>query len=96
MHFAICGWCWWATTPAIPSIPVMTSWPSGCVETGLEENVLFTGRLEDEDLVVLLNRSDALVLPSFGEGFGLPAVEAAACGNAGSGDHGKSVAGTAG
>jgi glycosyltransferase involved in cell wall biosynthesis len=46
----------------------------------LEGNVLFTGRLEDEDLIVLLNRSDALVLPSFGEGFGLPGIEAAACG----------------
>jgi glycosyltransferase involved in cell wall biosynthesis len=49
-------------------------------ERGLAENVLFTGRLEDEDLVLLLHRSDALLLPSFGEGFGLPAVEAAACG----------------
>jgi glycosyltransferase involved in cell wall biosynthesis len=47
---------------------------------GLAEHVLFTGRLEDEDLMVLLNRSQALVLPSFAEGFGLPAVEAAACG----------------
>jgi glycosyltransferase involved in cell wall biosynthesis len=49
-------------------------------ECGIEEQVLFTGRLEDEDLVVLLNRADALVLPSFCEGFGLPGVEAAACG----------------
>jgi alpha-1,3-rhamnosyl/mannosyltransferase len=47
---------------------------------GLTANVLFTGRLEDEDLITLLNRCDALLLPSFGEGFGLPAVEAAACG----------------
>jgi glycosyltransferase involved in cell wall biosynthesis len=47
---------------------------------GLEERVLFTGRLEDKDLVVLLNRADALVLPSVCEGFGLPGVEAAACG----------------
>jgi glycosyltransferase involved in cell wall biosynthesis len=46
----------------------------------LEERVLFTGRLSDADLVILLNRSDALVLPSFSEGFGLPGVEAAACG----------------
>jgi len=46
----------------------------------LEKQVLFTGRLSDEDLVVMLNRSDALVLPSFSEGFGLPGVEAAACG----------------
>ena len=46
----------------------------------LEKHVIFTGRLEDEDLMVLLNRADALVLPSVCEGFGLPAVEAAACG----------------
>src|SRR5215469_448370 len=46
----------------------------------LEGHVLFTGRLEDEDLVILLNRADALVLPSVCEGFGLPGVEAAACG----------------
>jgi len=46
----------------------------------LEEQVIFTGRLSDQDLVILLNRSDALVLPSFSEGFGLPGVEAAACG----------------
>lgn len=46
----------------------------------LQEHVIFTGRVEDEDLVVLLNRCHALVLPSFCEGFGLPAVEAAACG----------------
>jgi glycosyltransferase involved in cell wall biosynthesis len=49
-------------------------------ECGMEGRVLFTGRLEDEDVVVLLNRAHALVLPSFCEGFGLPGVEAAACG----------------
>jgi glycosyltransferase involved in cell wall biosynthesis len=49
-------------------------------QCGLEGRVLFTGRLEDKDLVVLLNRADALVLPSVCEGFGLPGVEAAACG----------------
>ncbi len=46
----------------------------------LEQQVIFTGHLSDQDLVILLNRSDALVLPSFSEGFGLPGVEAAACG----------------
>ena len=50
--------------------------------TGMEEHVLFTGRVEDEELRALLNRSCALVLPSLCEGFGLPAVEAAACGTA--------------
>jgi glycosyltransferase involved in cell wall biosynthesis len=48
----------------------------------LEGRVLFPGRLDDEDLVILLNRADALVLPSFCEGFGLPGIEAAACGTA--------------
>jgi glycosyltransferase involved in cell wall biosynthesis len=47
---------------------------------GLSPRVVFTGYLSDEELVVLLNRATALALPSLLEGFGLPAVEAAACG----------------
>jgi glycosyltransferase involved in cell wall biosynthesis len=47
---------------------------------GLDEKVLFTGFLPDEDLAVLLNCAAVLALPSWMEGFGLPAVEAAACG----------------
>jgi glycosyltransferase involved in cell wall biosynthesis len=46
----------------------------------LDERVVFTGFLADDDLAVLLNRATGLVLPSLLEGFGLPAVEAAACG----------------
>lgn len=46
----------------------------------LEDQVLFTGYLPDDELVVLLNLATVLVLPSLMEGFGLPAVEAAACG----------------
>jgi glycosyltransferase involved in cell wall biosynthesis len=49
-------------------------------ELGVSDRVVFTGYLEDVDLVLLLNLSTALVLPSLMEGFGLPAVEAAACG----------------
>jgi glycosyltransferase involved in cell wall biosynthesis len=41
---------------------------------------LFTGYIADDELVTVLNSSDALALPSFCEGFGLPGVEAAACG----------------
>ena len=48
--------------------------------SGIESRVLFTGFLPDSDLVQLLNCSSLLVLPSLMEGFGLPAVEAAACG----------------
>jgi glycosyltransferase involved in cell wall biosynthesis len=47
---------------------------------GIAERVIFTGYLPDEELVVLLNLSTVLVLPSLMEGFGLPAIEAAACG----------------
>ncbi len=46
----------------------------------LGDRVTFTGFLPDEDLVVLLNRATVLALPSLLEGFGLPAIEAAACG----------------
>jgi glycosyltransferase involved in cell wall biosynthesis len=46
----------------------------------LEGRVIFTGLIADEPLAHLLNLSRVLVLPSFSEGFGLPAIEAAACG----------------
>jgi alpha-1,3-rhamnosyl/mannosyltransferase len=46
----------------------------------LERHVHFTGYLDDAGLVALLNSAAALVFPSLWEGFGLPAVEAMACG----------------
>ncbi len=46
----------------------------------LTERVIFTGFLPDAELVVLLNLAAVCVLPSLMEGFGLPAIEAAACG----------------
>ena len=49
-------------------------------ELGLADRVIFTGYLADDDLVTLLNLATVLVLPSLMEGFGLPAIEAAACG----------------
>jgi glycosyltransferase involved in cell wall biosynthesis len=47
---------------------------------GLSDRVVMTGFVPDEDLVVLYSRAHALVQPSLLEGFGLPAVEAMACG----------------
>jgi glycosyltransferase involved in cell wall biosynthesis len=47
---------------------------------GIADRVIFTGYLSEEELVPLLNSVTVLVLPSLMEGFGLPAVEAAACG----------------
>jgi glycosyltransferase involved in cell wall biosynthesis len=49
-------------------------------QAGLGKRAIFTGYLPDEQVAVLLNRATVLVLPSLMEGYGLPAVEAAACG----------------
>ncbi|MBI5413641.1 glycosyltransferase family 4 protein [Candidatus Peregrinibacteria bacterium] len=49
-------------------------------EERLEGEVRFTGLVPDEDLVLLYNAALLYVLPSFYEGFGLPALEAFACG----------------
>ena len=46
----------------------------------LDDEVIFTGFVPDEDLAYLYNAASALVFPSLEEGFGLPAVEAMACG----------------
>jgi len=42
--------------------------------------VILTGEVEDDELAALYTGAHALVLPSEAEGFGLPAVEALACG----------------
>jgi glycosyltransferase involved in cell wall biosynthesis len=46
----------------------------------LDGRVLLPGYVPDSDLVYLYNRAYALVQPSLMEGFGLPPVEAMACG----------------
>ena len=47
---------------------------------GLRERVVFTGFVEERELVRLYNRAAVFVYPSLYEGFGLPPVEAMACG----------------
>lgn len=46
----------------------------------IEEKVIFTDFVPDKDLSYLVNGAQALVLPSLWEGFGIPAVDAMACG----------------
>ncbi len=46
----------------------------------LKERVRFTGYVEDEDLPGIYSLADMLVFPSLYEGFGLPPLEAMACG----------------
>ena len=47
---------------------------------GIENNVKFLGRVKDEELPVLYSGAIALTFPSLFEGFGLPILEAQACG----------------
>jgi glycosyltransferase involved in cell wall biosynthesis len=46
------------------------------------DRILFTGFVEDDDLLRLYNACDCFVFPSFYEGFGIPILEAMACGRA--------------
>ena len=47
---------------------------------GLEGRVLFPGFVDDDDLPTLYSAAEALAFPSIYEGFGLPILEAMACG----------------
>jgi len=49
-------------------------------ELGLEERVVFTGFVDEEDVPALMVGAKVFTLPSFWEGFGIPAVNAMACG----------------
>jgi glycosyltransferase involved in cell wall biosynthesis len=47
---------------------------------GLGDRIVFPGLIDDVDLPALYGGATAVVLPSLEEGFGLPALEAMACG----------------
>lgn len=49
-------------------------------ELSLEEAVIFTGYVDWDDVPMFYNAADVFVFPSICEGFGLPVVEAMACG----------------
>ena len=49
-------------------------------ELGLEDKVIFTGFVAEEDVPTLMREAEAFILPSFWEGFGIPVIEAMACG----------------
>lgn len=46
----------------------------------LKKRVIFTGFIEEKDVPTLMAGAKVFVLPSFWEGFGIPVIEAMACG----------------
>lgn len=50
------------------------------LELGLEQFIHFVGRVAEEVLVDFYNAADVFVFPSLYEGFGMPVLEAMACG----------------
>lgn len=49
-------------------------------QLSLQEDVVWTGYIADRDMPVLLNGAELFVFPSLYEGFGMPILEAMACG----------------
>ncbi len=50
------------------------------VQCGATDDIIFTGYVPDTDLRVLYSGAEIFVFPSFYEGFGIPPLEAMACG----------------
>ncbi len=51
-------------------------------DSGVADRIVFAGFVTDADLLLLYNACSVFVFPTFYEGFGLPVLEAMACGKA--------------
>ena len=69
-HLVIAGQRGWYTEPIFQQVAAL----------GLDHQVHFTGYVADEDLPALYSLAQLFVYPSQYEGFGLPVLEAMACG----------------
>lgn len=58
----------------------MIRFRSLATQLGVAGQVVYTGYITDEELILLYSASSVYVFPSLHEGFGLPALEAMACG----------------
>ena len=78
---------------ALPSLPKTTKliiigrkgisyeiYKNRAITLGIEDKVIFTGFIPPNHMPIFYNSSLMLVYPSFYEGFGLPPIEAMACG----------------
>lgn len=66
----LCGWSGWGAKV----------WQENLQARGLAQRVFCTGHIPDDDLVALYNGASMMIYPSLYEGFGLPVLEAMACG----------------
>jgi glycosyltransferase involved in cell wall biosynthesis len=69
-HIVVAGKLGWLTDPILAKVK----------ELGVEDRVTFTGFIADDDLPALIAAATVLAMPSKYEGFGLPILEALACG----------------
>jgi glycosyltransferase involved in cell wall biosynthesis len=69
-QLVICGGKGWKSPEIAPTVERLN----------LADSVVFTGFVPDSDIVALLNLCGAFVYPSLYEGYGLPIIEALACG----------------
>jgi glycosyltransferase involved in cell wall biosynthesis len=69
-HVVVAGKLGWLTDPILAKVK----------ELGVEDHVTFTGFVDDDDLPAVISAADVLAMPSKYEGFGLPILEAMACG----------------
>jgi glycosyltransferase involved in cell wall biosynthesis len=69
-HIVVAGKLGWLTDPILAKVK----------ELGVEDHVTFTGFINDDDLPTLISAANVLAMPSKYEGFGLPILEALACG----------------
>lgn len=48
---------------------------------GLEDKIIFTGYIDEKDVAPLISAAEIFLFPSMYEGFGMPVIEAMACGS---------------
>ena len=66
--------------PSLPIPVAVLAGPRAARELGFPSDTIDLGDISEEDLPLLLSSAEALLFPSYYEGFGLPPLEAMACG----------------